>query len=65
MKKYITPSITGQDGRNFIAPAMAVVGLSKAAAFAIGAAAGLVAAAVSGDKSVNVDFPSGLEPCID
>ena len=60
MKEYFTPSVTGQENGGFIVPALGVVGLSKAAAFAVGAAIGL-----AGDKSVSSDFPVGLEPCID
>ena len=32
MKKYVVPSVTGQDGTDFLAPELAVVGLSKTAA---------------------------------
>lgn len=64
MKEYIAPSVTGQHTDGFIAPAIAVVGLSKAAAFAIGAALGLVSAASSGDKKITGEIPT-LEPCLE
>ena len=64
MKEYVTPSVTGHNENSFLAPAMAVIGLSKAAAFAVGAAAGLVAAALSGDESVT-SGAAGLEPCLE
>lgn len=67
MKEYIAPSVTGQHTDGFIAPiapAIAVVGLSKAAAFAIGVALGLVSAASSGDKKITGEIPA-LEPCLD
>ena len=56
-KKYFAPSVTGQETGGFLVPA--VVGLSKAAVFAVGVALGL-----SGDNSVSSDFRPALEPCI-